>query len=162
MPRPESKRVNRDQYDAVLFDLDGVITNTATLHAMCWKQMFDEYLQGACGQREAKHSAPSISPRTTGSTWMESPVSTAFVTFSDHAISTSLREALTTPADVETVHGLGNRKNDLVNRVIAEAGVEPYDGTVQFIHQAPPWRVQNCRRHLQSKLRCCLKGRQGR
>ena len=30
MPRPESKRVNRDQYDAVLFDLDGVITNTAT------------------------------------------------------------------------------------------------------------------------------------
>ena len=39
------------------------------------------------------------------------------------------------PADVETVHGLGNRKNDLVNRAIAEVGVEPYAGTVQFIHQ---------------------------
>ena len=39
------------------------------------------------------------------------------------------------PADVETVHGLGNRKNDLVNRAIEEVGVEPYDGTVQFIHQ---------------------------
>jgi HAD superfamily hydrolase (TIGR01509 family) len=39
------------------------------------------------------------------------------------------------PADVETVHGLGNRKNELVNRAIAELGVEPYVGTVQFIHQ---------------------------
>jgi HAD superfamily hydrolase (TIGR01509 family) len=39
------------------------------------------------------------------------------------------------PANVETVHGLGNRKNDLANRAIAEVGVEPYTGTVQFIHQ---------------------------
>ena len=81
MPRPESKRVNRDQYDAVLFDLDGVVTNTASLHATCWKQMFDEYLRERARHRKGKHSAPLISPRTTGSTWMESPVSTAFVTF---------------------------------------------------------------------------------
>ena len=47
MPQPESKRINRNQYDAVLFDLDGVITDTASLHATCWKQMFDEYLQDA-------------------------------------------------------------------------------------------------------------------
>ena len=45
MRQPRSKCVNRDQYDAILFDLDGVITNTANLHAKCWKQMFDEYLQ---------------------------------------------------------------------------------------------------------------------
>src|SRR6516225_8864794 len=43
--------VSRDQYDAVLFDLDGVITNTAKLHAACWKQMFDEYLQKRAGER---------------------------------------------------------------------------------------------------------------
>jgi beta-phosphoglucomutase-like phosphatase (HAD superfamily) len=43
--RQHSRRVSRDQYDAVLFDLDGVVTDTAGLHAMCWKQMFDEYLQ---------------------------------------------------------------------------------------------------------------------
>ena len=50
--QPKSKRViNRDQYDAVLFDLDGVITNTANLHAACWKQMFDEYLQKRATQR---------------------------------------------------------------------------------------------------------------
>ena len=42
----ESKRaITRDRYDAVLLDLDGVITDTASIHAACWKQMFDEYLQ---------------------------------------------------------------------------------------------------------------------
>ena len=51
MPQPKSKQVNRDQYDAVLFDLDGVITNTANLHATCWKQMFDEYLLKRAQQR---------------------------------------------------------------------------------------------------------------
>ena len=34
--------ITRDRYDAVLFDLDGVLTDTAKLHAACWKQMFDE------------------------------------------------------------------------------------------------------------------------
>ena len=43
--------ITRDRYDAVLFDLDGVITNTATIHAACWKQMFDEYLQRRSTQR---------------------------------------------------------------------------------------------------------------
>jgi beta-phosphoglucomutase-like phosphatase (HAD superfamily) len=80
MAQPKSKCVNRDQYDAVLFDLDGVITNTANLHASCWKQMFDEYLQKR-GSERGKHFAPSISPRTIGSTWMGSHASTAFVTF---------------------------------------------------------------------------------
>jgi hypothetical protein len=39
------------KYDAVLFDLDGVITDTAGLHAACWKQMFDDYLQKRAAQR---------------------------------------------------------------------------------------------------------------
>ena len=43
--------ITRDRYDAVLFDLDGVITDTAKLHADCWKQMFDEYLQKRATQR---------------------------------------------------------------------------------------------------------------
>src|SRR5215470_18907148 len=37
--------ITRDQYDAILLDLDGVITDTANMHAACWKQMFDAYLQ---------------------------------------------------------------------------------------------------------------------
>ena len=43
--------ITRDQYDAVLLDLDGVITDTASIHAACWKQMFDEYLQKRATQR---------------------------------------------------------------------------------------------------------------
>ncbi|HWE22071.1 MAG TPA: hypothetical protein VG758_33660 [Hyphomicrobiaceae bacterium] len=46
--------ITRDQYDAVLLDLDGVITDTANLHAACWKQMFDAYLQ----QRAAERGEP--------------------------------------------------------------------------------------------------------
>src|ERR1700756_5660678 len=42
---------SRDRYDAVLLDLDGVITDTASVHAACWKQMFDEYLQKRATQR---------------------------------------------------------------------------------------------------------------
>jgi beta-phosphoglucomutase-like phosphatase (HAD superfamily) len=36
--------ITRDQYDAILLDLDGVIMDTANMHAVCWKQMFDAYL----------------------------------------------------------------------------------------------------------------------
>ena len=43
MRQPESKHaLTRDTYDAVLLDLDGVITDTANIHATCWKQMFDD------------------------------------------------------------------------------------------------------------------------
>ena len=52
MGQPNNKRaITRDQYDAVLLDLDGVITDTAGIHAACWKQMFDEYLQKRATQR---------------------------------------------------------------------------------------------------------------
>jgi beta-phosphoglucomutase family hydrolase len=134
MRQPKSKRVNRDQYDAALFDLDGVITNTANLHATCWKQMFDEYLQMRGSQR--------------GEAFCPFDVVTDYRLYVDgkprfDGVRDFLRSRgiqlpegnLDDPANVETVHGLGNRKNDLVNRAIAEVGVEPYAGTVQFIHQ---------------------------
>jgi len=134
MPRPESKRVNRDHYDAVLFDLDGVITNTATLHAICWKQMFDEYLRERAEQK--------------GEAFRPFGLATDYRLYVDgEPRFDGVRDFLRSrdiqlpegspddPADVETVHALGNRKNDLVNRAIAEVGVEPYAGTVQFIHQ---------------------------
>jgi len=134
MRQPESKRVNREQYDAVLFDLDGVITNTANLHATCWKQMFDEYLQKRARQRGEAFRPFDLSadyrlyvdgkPRFDG---VRDFLRSRRIQLSEGNPDD--------PAEVETVHGLGNRKNDLVNRAIAEVGVEPYAGTVQFIHQ---------------------------
>jgi beta-phosphoglucomutase family hydrolase len=134
MRQPKSERVNRDQYDAVLFDLDGVITNTANLHATCWKQMFDEYLQKRGTQRgEAFRPFDLVTDYR-----LHVDGKPRFDGVRDFLRSRGIQLPegnLDDPANVETVHGLGNRKNDLVNRAIAEVGVEPYTGTVQFIHQ---------------------------
>src|SRR6478672_8433666 len=134
MPRPESKRVNREQYDAVLFDLDGVVTDTAGLRATCWKQMFDEYLQ-----KRARHRGEAFRPFDLATDYrLYVDGKPRFDGVRDFLSSRGIQlpeGSPDDPADVETVHALGNRKNDLVNRAIAEVGVEPYDGTVRFIHQ---------------------------
>ena len=49
--------IDRERFDAVLFDLDGVLTATAKVHAACWKQVFDEFLQ-----RQAVESGESFRP----------------------------------------------------------------------------------------------------
>jgi beta-phosphoglucomutase family hydrolase len=134
MPRPENKRINRDQYDAVLFDLDGVVTDTASIHATCWKQMFDQYLRNRARNR--------------GEAFRPFELATDYRLYVDGKPRfDGVRDFLASrgihvpegnpedPTDVETVCGLGNRKNDLVNLVIADVGVDPYEGTVQFIHQ---------------------------
>jgi beta-phosphoglucomutase-like phosphatase (HAD superfamily) len=52
MQQLDNKRaITRDKYDAVLLDLDGVITDTANIHAACWKQMFDAYLRKRAAER---------------------------------------------------------------------------------------------------------------
>jgi beta-phosphoglucomutase family hydrolase len=157
MPQPKSKRVNRDQYDAVLFDLDGVITNTATLHAWCWKQMFDEYLR-----KRAEQRAEAFRPFDLATDYrLYVDGKPRFDGVRDFLRSRDIHLPegnLDDPANVETVHGLGNRKNDLVNRAIAEEGVKPYAGTVQFIHQlrqdgfkiAVVTSSQNCRAVLRA------------
>jgi beta-phosphoglucomutase-like phosphatase (HAD superfamily) len=126
--------ITRDQYDAVLLDLDGVITDTANLHAACWKQMFDAYLQ----QRAAESGEP----------FRPFDIATDYRLYVDGKPRfDGVRDFLTArgihlsegspddPPQAETVGGLGNRKNDLVNKVIAEEGVEPYEGTVKLLHQ---------------------------
>ncbi len=134
MRQPKSKCVSRDQYDAVLFDLDGVITNTANLHATCWKQMFDEYLRKRAPQR--------------GEAFRPFDVATDYRLYVDGKPRfDGVRDFLTSrgiqlpegapddSAEMETVCGLGNRKNERVNHVLAGRGVEPYEGTVRFIQQ---------------------------
>jgi beta-phosphoglucomutase family hydrolase len=135
MRQPESKRaITRDQYDAVLLDMDGVITDTANLHAASWKQMFDEYLQKRAAER--------------GEAFRPFDLATDYRLYVDGKPRyDGVRDFLTSrgiqlpegspddPPQAETVAGLGNRKNDLVNKVIEEVGVEPYEGSVNLIHQ---------------------------
>jgi beta-phosphoglucomutase family hydrolase len=135
MSQRESKRaITRERYDAVLLDLDGVITDTASVHAACWKQMFDEYLQKRATQRGEAFRPFDIAvdyrlyvdgkPRFDG--------------VRDFLASRGIPLPDGSPIDppqAETVGGLGNRKNDLVNKIIEEVGVEPYEGSVKLLHQ---------------------------
>jgi len=126
--------ITRDQYDAVLLDLDGVITDTANIHAACWKQMFDAYLQ----QRAAERGEPFRPFEIATDYRLYVDGKPRFDGVRDFLTSRGIQLPEGSPDDppqAETVGGLGNRKNDLVNKVIAEVGVEPYEGTVKLIHQ---------------------------
>jgi beta-phosphoglucomutase family hydrolase len=132
--QPNSRRViTRDKYDAVLLDLDGVITDTANLHAACWKQMFDEYLQ-----KRATERGEAFRPFDLATDYrLYVDGKPRFDGVRDFLSSRGIHLPEGSPDDppqVETVGGLGNRKNDLVNEVIEDIGVEPYEGSVQFIH----------------------------
>jgi beta-phosphoglucomutase family hydrolase len=134
MPQPSKHVITRDRYDAVLLDLDGVITDTASVHAACWKQMFDDYLQKRATQR--------------GEAFRPFDLATDYQIYVDGKPRfDGVRDFLTSrgiqlpegspddPPQLETVGGLGNRKNALVNKVIEDRGVTPYEGSVKFIRQ---------------------------
>src|SRR5215470_3501615 len=133
--RPESKyAITRDRFDAVLLDLDGVITDTASIHAACWKQMFDEYLQKRAAQR-----GEAVRPFEIDTDYrLYVDGKPRFDGARDFLTSRGIRLPEGNPADpleAETVCGLANRKNDLVNKIIQDKGVEPYEGSVKLLQQ---------------------------
>jgi beta-phosphoglucomutase family hydrolase len=126
--------ITRDQYDAVLLDLDGVITDTASVHAACWKQMFDEYLRKRATQRGEAFRPFDLA--TDYRLYVDGKP--RFDGVRDFLTSRGIQLPEGTPSDppqAETVGGLGNRKNDLVNKIIEDIGVEPYEGSVRLIRQ---------------------------
>ncbi len=120
-------------FEAVIFDLDGVITKTAATHSHAWKKMFDDYLR----YREEKHGEPfrefttedylhyvDGKPRYDGvKSFLES-----------RNIELPYGSPEDTP-DMETVCGLGNRKNKAFNEVLQKEGVEVYPSTVKLLEQ---------------------------
>jgi beta-phosphoglucomutase family hydrolase len=135
MQQPASRHaISRATYDAVLLDLDGVITDTASLHAACWKQMFDEYLQ-----RRAERRGEAVRPfdRTTDYR-LYVDGKPRFDGVRDFLASRGIRlpeGGVDDDPELETIGGLANRKNDLVNGVIEEKGVASYPGSIKLIHQ---------------------------
>ena len=135
MRQPQSGPIiTRDQYDAVLFDLDGVITDTASIHGASWKQMFDEYLRTRATQRgEAFRPFDPVEDYR-----LHVDGKPRFDGVRDFLGSRGIRLPEGSPHDppqAETVGGLGNRKNHLVVKAIEEKGVEAYEGSVRFIGQ---------------------------
>ena len=126
---------------ACLFDLDGVITQTAKVHAAAWKQMFDGYLQD-----RARRTGEPFVPFDAGADYE------AYVDGKPRADGTrSFLESrgihlpegepgdaghAGAEGDSETVQSLGNRKNLLVQQLIRDKGVEVYPGSVTYVRAA--------------------------
>jgi beta-phosphoglucomutase family hydrolase len=119
-------------YDAVLFDMDGVLTQTATLHAAAWKELFDQFLQ----QQAAKSGEP----------FLEFDVVSDYRRYVDgkprydgvasflasRGIDLPWGSAEDGP-DVHSVHGLGNRKDRYFMQQLEQRGVKTYEAAVEFV-----------------------------
>jgi beta-phosphoglucomutase family hydrolase len=122
-----------DDVRACLFDLDGVLTDTASVHAAAWKQMFDDYLRS----RSERDGTP----------FKEFDVKADYVPYVDgrprldgtrgflQSRGIDLPEGSPAdPPDAETLWGLSTRKNDLVQEKIRTVGVDVYPGSVRYLH----------------------------
>ena len=120
---------------ACLFDMDGVITQTAKVHDAAWKEMFDAFLR----DWSASHDQPFVpfdpvadyeqyvdgKPRLEGTaSFLES-----------RGIELPMGEE-SDPAGTPTIWGLGNKKNDLIQQVIERDGVQAYEGSVRYVNAA--------------------------
>jgi len=122
-----------DTTRACLFDLDGVLTDTASVHAAAWKQMFDEYLR-ARAERTGEPFVPfdvktDYGPYVDGKPRLDGTrgfLASRGITLPDGDPSDG-------PA-AETVNGLARKKNDLVNEKIHTVGVDVYPGSVRYLH----------------------------
>jgi beta-phosphoglucomutase family hydrolase len=114
-----------DGISVCLFDLDGVITQTAKLHSAAWKEMFDAYLR----ERSAETGEPfeEFTPRDYDRYVDGRPRLDGVRTF---------LAARGIEQDDELVRRLGDHKNDLVLQLIRERGVEVYEGSIDFVKEA--------------------------
>ncbi len=121
-----------DGIKACLFDLDGVLTATAKVHAAAWKQMFDAYLR----DRAARRGEPFV-PFDAGKDYNEyvdgRPRADGVRTFLASRGIELPEGGADDPPSAETVAGLGNRKNALVLEIIRRDGVEAYPGSVRYV-----------------------------
>ena len=121
-----------DHIAACLFDLDGVLTQTASVHAAAWKEMFDAFLQGRS--------------RLTGEPFRPFEVGSDYTAYVDGKLrQDGVRSFLASrgialpdgspgdPPTADTVHGLGNRKNERFLEILRERGVTVYEGSIRFV-----------------------------
>ena len=123
------REISREEFDAVLFDLDGVLTATAKIHAACWKRMFDEFLRDRC--------------QRTGEPFRAFDVESDYKVYVDGKPRVGGVRSFLESRDIhlppggpddsprrETLHGLGNRKSAMVTEALKSGGVEIYEDAV--------------------------------
>ncbi len=118
-----------------LFDLDGVLTKTALVHAAAWKEMFDGYLRERARQTGQPFAA--FDPVGDYDEYVDGkPRAEGTRSFLD-ARGIDLPDGSDDdPPGAPTVHGLGNRKNEIVLRRIRADGVAAYEGSVRYVRAA--------------------------
>ncbi|MEU2871213.1 beta-phosphoglucomutase family hydrolase [Streptomyces olivoreticuli] len=133
---------------ACLFDLDGVLTRTATVHAAAWKETFDAFLLARDGAGFRPFDAVKDydeyvdgMPRADG---VRSFLASRGIELPEGGADD--------PPERDTVQGLGNRKNALVLQKIKELGVEAYEGSVRYVHAV---RAAGLRRAVVSSSANC-------
>jgi beta-phosphoglucomutase family hydrolase len=117
---------------ACLFDMDGVLTRTATVHAAAWKQMFDEFLR----EREGESFTP-FDPVADYDEYVDGKRREDGTRSFLRSRGIELPEG--SPDDsagAATITGLSERKNELVLEKLREDGVEVYDGSVRYVRAA--------------------------
>jgi beta-phosphoglucomutase family hydrolase len=124
--------VDWNLYDAVLLDLDGVITDTARIHARCWKETFDEFLRRRAEVSGEQFQAFDI--ESDYRLYVDGKPRLAGVRDFLRSRGIELPEGgPDDPPEAETVHGIGNRKNALVAEFIRPDTVEVYASSVDLV-----------------------------
>jgi beta-phosphoglucomutase family hydrolase len=130
-----------DGIRACLFDLDGVLTQTAKVHAAAWKQMFDAYLKQRAQER-GEEFVPFDPVRDYDDYVDGKPRYDGVRSFLESRGIELPQGTPDDPPDAETIDGLGNRKNEIVLRMIKQDGVEPYEGSVRYVKAAREHRLR--------------------
>lgn len=115
-------------FDAAIFDMDGVITDTAQVHAAAWKNTFDTYLQGRGGTTFRPFTQADYLAHVDGRPRYEGVA--AFLR--SHLIDLPFGEPSDTP-ETETICGLGNSKDASFNRILRSQGVKVFGSTIALI-----------------------------
>lgn len=127
--------VTWSEWDAVLFDLDGVVTPTAEVHMRAWGEMFNEFLASP-EAAEIDGGPGALAPYTDDDYFAHVDGKPRYDGVRDFLASRgiSLPEGSDSDgAEALSVRGLGNRKNEVFNAVLDRDGVEPYPGSVALL-----------------------------
>ena len=133
--------ITPERFEAVLFDLDGVLTATAKVHAACWKRMFDEFFR-----QQARRDNSVFVPfdiRTDYPRCVDGKP--RYEGVQSFLAARGLCLPYGNPDDPpqrRTVCGLGNRKNDLIQTVLAADGVETYPDALSVVRAMRAWGLK--------------------
>ena len=126
--------VTADRFDAVLFDMDGVLTTTQRMHARAWKRTFDEFLERwdqAHGTETPRFSIAEDYPASVDGRPRYEGVR-VFLTSRGISLPEGPPDA---PSDSWSIRGIGNRKQELLLETLTTEGVEVFPGSVAWLRE---------------------------